>query len=83
MTMDQLSQELAVSTVSRLQLDLVLGAIAKEKKLVVSQKDKDAYLETIKDEKMREQMKNDVHHMSHLETNLLKQKVVDHLLSLA
>lgn len=83
MTMDQISQELAVSTLSRLQLDLLLGAIAKEEKLQVTDKDKDSYLETIKDEKMREKMKNDTHHMSHLETSLLKQKVVDHLLSLA
>jgi len=83
MTMDTLSQELAVSPLSRLQLDLLLGAIAKDQKLAVTDQDKDKYFETITDLKVREQVKKDKHYLGHLETNLLKQKVVDHLLSLA
>lgn len=83
MSMEDLSQDLAVSTLGRLQLDLILGAIAKDKKLEVTAKDKDAYFDTIKDEKTREQLKKDEHYLGHLETNLLKQKVVDHLLELA
>lgn len=82
-SMEDLSQELAVSTISRLQLDLLLGAIAKEKKLEVTNEDKEKYFAEIKDEKLREQLKKDTHYTGHLETNLMKQKVVDHLLSLA
>lgn len=82
-TMEDLSQDLAVSTLGRLQLDLILGAIAKTKKLQVTDQDKENYFQSIKDEKTREQLKKDSHYLGHLETNLLKQKVVDHLLELA
>lgn len=83
MSMEDLSQDLAVQVLSRLQLDLILGAIAKEKKLEVTDKDRETYFATIKDEKMREQVKKDEHYLGHLNTNLLKQKVVDHLLTIA
>jgi FKBP-type peptidyl-prolyl cis-trans isomerase (trigger factor) len=83
MSMEDLSQDLAVQTLSRLQLDLILGAIAKAKKLEVTDKDREDYFATIKDEKMREQVKKDEHYLGHLNTNLLKQKVVDHLLAIA
>lgn len=82
MNMEQLSQELAISTLNRLQLDLILGAIAKEEKLKVTDKDRDEYFKQIPDEKQREQLKNDAHYLGHLDTNLTKQKVVDHLLSI-
>ena len=83
MSIEDLSQDLAVSTLGKLQLDLLLGAIAKEKALKIEDKDREDYFATIQDEKVREQLKKDKHHLGHLETNLLKQKVVDHLLSLA
>ena len=82
MNMEQLSQELAVSTLNRLQLDLVLGAIAKEEKLTVSDKDRDNYFKQIPDEKQREQLRNDTHYLGHLDANLTKQKVIDYLLGL-
>ncbi len=81
MNMEQLSQELAVNTLSRLQLDLILGAIAKEQKLTVTDKDKEKFFKTIPDEKQREQLSKDQHYLGHLETNLMKQKVVDYLLA--
>jgi FKBP-type peptidyl-prolyl cis-trans isomerase (trigger factor) len=80
--MQQLSQELAVQTLNRLQLDLILGAVAREKKLSVTEKDREAYFTQIKDEKQREQLKKDAHYLGHLETNLIKQKVVNYLLTL-
>jgi FKBP-type peptidyl-prolyl cis-trans isomerase (trigger factor) len=81
MNMEQLSQELAVSTLNRLQLDLILGAIAKEKKLVVTPADRDAYFSQIKDEKQRQELQKDEHYLGHLDTNLTRQKVVDFLLA--
>ena len=81
-TMQQLSQELAVQTLNRLQLDLILGAIAREKKLSVTEKDRETYFVQIKDEKQRETLKKDAHYLGHLETNLIKQKVVNYLLTL-
>ncbi|HCR81374.1 MAG: Trigger factor [Candidatus Pacebacteria bacterium GW2011_GWB1_47_8] len=81
-TMEQLSQELAVQTLNRLQLDLVLGAIARQEKLTVMDQDKENYFSQLKDEKQREQLKKDAHYLGHLETNLLKQKVVNYLLTL-
>jgi FKBP-type peptidyl-prolyl cis-trans isomerase (trigger factor) len=82
MDMDKLSQELAVTTLNRLQLDLILGAIAKEKKLAVTEHDRIEYFKQIKDEKQREQLSKDPHYLGHLDTNLTKQKVVDYLLTL-
>lgn len=82
MNMEQLSQELAVSTLNRLQLDLILGAIAKEHKLAVTDADREAYFAQIPDKKQREQLKQDQHYLGHLETNLTRQKVVDYLLAL-
>jgi FKBP-type peptidyl-prolyl cis-trans isomerase (trigger factor) len=81
MDMEQLSQELAVSTLNRLQLDLILGAIARQEKLTVTDKDREEYFKKIPDEKQREQLKKDQRYLSHLDTNLTKQKVVDHLLA--
>jgi FKBP-type peptidyl-prolyl cis-trans isomerase (trigger factor) len=82
MDMEQLSQELAVSTLNRLQLDLILGAIAREKKLTITDQDRTEYFKQIKDEKQREQLSKDPHYLGHLDTNLTKQKVVDYLLEL-
>jgi FKBP-type peptidyl-prolyl cis-trans isomerase (trigger factor) len=80
--MEQLSQELAVQTLNRLQLDLILSAIAKQEKLMVTDKDRENYFAQIKDSKQREELKKDVHYLTHLETNLMKQKVVNYLLTL-
>ncbi|MFH2118441.1 MAG: trigger factor [Candidatus Paceibacterota bacterium] len=82
MDMEKLSQELAVSTLNSLQLDLVLGAIAKEKKFTTTDQDRAKYFEQIKDEKQREQLSKDPHYLGHLDTNLTKQKVVDYLLKM-
>lgn len=81
-TMEQLSQELAVQTLNRLQLEIVLGAIAREEKLSVTDADREKYFAQIPDEKQREQLKKDAHYLGHLETSLIKQKVVDLLLTL-
>ena len=80
--MDKLSQELAISTLNRLQLDLVLGAIAREKQLTVTDQDRAEYFKQIKDEKQAEQLSKDPHYLGHLNTNLIKQKVVDYLLKM-
>ncbi|OGJ38359.1 MAG: hypothetical protein A2383_03830 [Candidatus Pacebacteria bacterium RIFOXYB1_FULL_39_46] len=82
MDMDKLSQELAISTLNRLQLDLVLGAIAREKQLTVTDQDRAEYFKQIKDEKQAEQLSKDPHYLGHLNTNLIKQKVVDYLLKM-
>lgn len=80
-TMEQLSQELAVQTLSRLQLDLILGAVARDKKISVTPQDKEKFFAQIKDEKQRKTLEKDEHYLHHLEANLLKQKVVDSLLT--
>lgn len=80
--MDQLSQELAVQTLNRLQLDLILGAIARQEKLSVTDADRNKHFAQIPDEKQREQFRNDAHYLGHLDTALIKQKVVDSLLTL-
>lgn len=81
MNMEQLSQELAISTLNRLQLDLILGAIARERKLTVTPADREAYFAQIKDEKQRQELQKDEHYLGHLDTNLTRQKVVDFLLA--
>ncbi len=77
-----LSQELAAHALSRLQMDFVLGAIAREEKLAASPEEIEAKIAEIEDEKLKLAVKSDQHYAQQLEATIIKQKVVDHLLAL-
>lgn len=81
-TTQDLSNELAATALGKLQLEFILGAIAKEQKLEAADADFTKALEEIKDEATREKIKADAQTMRQLEISLVRQKVMDYLLSL-
>jgi len=81
-TTQELSNELAATALGKLQLEFILGAIAKEQKVTVSAAESDKVLNDIKDEATRTKIKADSETMRQLEVSLIRQKVVDYLLNL-
>jgi FKBP-type peptidyl-prolyl cis-trans isomerase (trigger factor) len=77
---NQLTNEMATTALGRLQLDFILGAIAKDIKATVADKDVEKHLDQIKDKKAVVNLKKDNQYLTYLKTALIKQKVVDHLL---
>lgn len=82
MTQEQLSNDLAVQSLGRLQLDFILGAIAKEQNFKATDKEIDAQLEKVEDKKMRESLKTNQNYRHQLTSSLIRQKVVDYLLEI-
>lgn len=81
-TTQDLSNELAATALGKLQLEFILGAIAKEQKLEAAEADFDTALAEINDEATRAKIKADAQTMRQLEISLVRQKVMDYLLSL-
>lgn len=81
-TTQDLSNELAATALGKLQLEFILGAIAKEQKLEAAEADYDKALLEIKDETTRAKIKADAQTMRQLEISLVRQKVMDYLLGL-
>ncbi len=81
-TTQDLSNELAATALGKLQLEFILGAIAKEQKFEVAEADYDTALAEIKDEETRKKIKADAQTMRQLEISLVRQKVMDYLLKL-
>lgn len=81
-TQEQLSNELATQTLGRLQLDFILGTIAKEEKLSASPEEIKKQIAAIKDEKTRKTATEDPNYQRHIETEIIRQKTVDYLLSI-
>lgn len=82
MTFEQLSTELAVGALSRLQASFIINEIAVEQKISVTAKDLDAEFDKIKDEKLRIQQKTDHRYVDMMSQTILREKVADHLLSI-
>jgi FKBP-type peptidyl-prolyl cis-trans isomerase (trigger factor) len=78
----ELSNELATTALGKLQLEFILGAIAVDKKFTATEKDLDAALDEVKDPDTKAKLKADAQTMRQLEISLIRQKVIDHLLSL-
>lgn len=83
MSFEQLSTELAAGALGRLQATFIISAIAEAEKIQITQKDIDATIEQTADKKLQEQQKADPRYQSMLTETLLRQRVADHLLSLA
>lgn len=82
MTFEQLSSQLAVEAIGRLQLTFILNAIAQKEGIEVDEKDVDEQINKIEDEKIRgEQMKSEQYRALVRQT-LKRQKVVDFLIKL-
>lgn len=79
---DELSNEVAVQTLGKLQLDLLYGSIIDDQKITVSDKDLDTFVERITDEKQRAEQRKNQQYLSYITPIILRQKVSDYLLSL-
>lgn len=79
-TTEALSQELAATALSRLQLELVLGKIAGEHKLTASHEEVDKVIGEVKDEKLRAQLHENAEYRQQIEASIIRQKVIDLLL---
>ncbi|AKM81657.1 MAG: Trigger factor [Candidatus Pacebacteria bacterium GW2011_GWF2_38_9] len=81
-SIDQLSQELAGSVLSRLQLDFIMAEISKVEKFTATDEDIKAELNKITDKKMRQELEKNQDYLNQLKANLLQRKTLDLLLTL-
>ncbi|MFZ1720929.1 MAG: trigger factor [Microgenomates group bacterium] len=81
-TPQQLSEQIAAEVVARLQLNVILGAIANQEKLSVSDQDYQDYLSKSSDPSIAEQAKQDPYYESWIRDTVLKQKITDFLLKI-
>jgi FKBP-type peptidyl-prolyl cis-trans isomerase (trigger factor) len=81
-TFEQLSNELASQSLSRLQIEFILEAIVEDQKIEAETSELDAYLQRITDEKVREQQRADAQYMAYITNLVLRQKATKYLLGL-
>jgi len=80
-TTDELRQEYAVSSLTQLQLEFILGEIAKQEKVDVSEKDIDGMIAAIPDEQIRKTAQTPSERM-YIKSTLLRRKTIERLLAL-
>jgi FKBP-type peptidyl-prolyl cis-trans isomerase (trigger factor) len=76
---DDLSQELAAQTLGQLQLALVLEAMEKVENIQITEADKQKELDSIEDEKLREQMKSNPKYTEYLEHQLRRRELLNRI----
>ena len=81
-TIEQLSQELAGTVLSRLQLDFIMAAISKAEKLEIQEDELKAELNKITNLKMRADVEKNQNYLNQIKANLLQQKTLTLLLKL-
>lgn len=81
-TIEQLSQELAGTVLSRLQLDFIMASISKAEKLEVKEDEVKAELVKITNLKMRQDIEKNQNYLNQIKANLLQQKTLALLLEL-
>jgi len=81
-TIEQLSQELAGTVLSRLQLDFILAAISKEEKLEIKDDEVKTELNKITNLQMRADIEKNQNYLNQIKANLLQQKTLNLLLEL-
>lgn len=81
-TIEQLSQELAGTVLSRLQLDFILASVSKEEKLEVKDDEVKIELDKITNLKMRADIEKNQNYLNQIKANLLQQKTLNLLLEL-
>jgi FKBP-type peptidyl-prolyl cis-trans isomerase (trigger factor) len=82
MTMEQLTSQVALSSLNQLQVEFLLGAIAEQEEIKVTDEDVEQRINEVEDEQMKAKMAQDKNYQSYLKSILLKQKVIQHLLEL-
>jgi len=81
-TIEQLSQELAGTVLSRLQLDFIMAEISKTEKLEIKDEEVRAELIKITNLKMRQDIEKNQNYLNQIKANLLQQKTLTLLLAL-
>ncbi len=82
MSFDQLSNEVAVQALGRLQLDLLYSAIIEAAGFKVEESDLDEFVKQIQDEKQRAERRQDKDYLNYITPMILRQKVAQHFMSL-
>ncbi|MBU0576158.1 hypothetical protein KJ654_00655, partial [Patescibacteria group bacterium] len=77
---EDMSSQVAIQSLSQLQLEFVLEAIEQDQKIKVTQKDIDVELRKIKDEKVKQQIQNNHQYLNYLEAQINRRKLIDLLL---
>lgn len=81
-TIEQLSQELAGTVLSRLQLDFIMAAISQAEKLEATDEEVQKELLQITNLKMRQEVEKNQNYLTQIKANLLQRKTLDLLLAL-
>ena len=79
-SLEELSNELAGTVLNRLQIDFILAAIAKDRKIKVEDSALKQALESIEDEKLREQISNHEQYLNSFKAQLLRRQTIESLL---
>lgn len=79
---EQLSQELAGTVLSRLQLDFIMAAISQAEKLEVTEAEIKTELDKVTNLKMRQDLEKNQNYLNQIKANLLQKKTLDLLLAL-
>ena len=82
MTVEQLRQEYAISALSTLQLEFILGEVARVEKMDASEQEINDILDKVENGKLTEKQRQNPDYRSYVFSTIVKQKVVKHLLSL-
>lgn len=79
---DQLASRMAFNSLSQLQVEFLLDAIAQKEEIEATDQDVKEKIEKIEDKKTREKMAEDEGYQNYLKSIIVKQKVIDHLLQI-
>lgn len=82
MTADDFTNEFAANALTRIQISFIVDQVAEEEKITVTQKELDAEIDQIQDEKLKEQRRKDQRYLEMMEQALMRDKVADFLVSL-
>lgn len=81
LTSEQLSQELTMGALGKLQVAFIMDAIAQDAKITVNDKEIDDYIGTKVDEQIKNEFSQNPEYRRMLANTLLRQKIADHLLA--
>lgn len=79
---EELRKEYSQTATDNLKLEFILDAVASDEKIQATDKEVEEILQTIKDPKVLESVKNNPVEMAGIKYNIVKHKVVDFLMSL-
>jgi len=82
MTFEQLSEEVTISVLGRLQLGFILEAVVESEKLAVEDTEVEEYIKTAVAPAMREQYEKNEEYRGAVRQTVLRKKIADYLLAL-